>query len=82
MKRFDFAGFAARISTWLAVAAASAAGGIAAYATLPERIQTTFPDWTLATLGGIAVGCALLIPVATSFKQKRFRPDDTDGAGA
>ena len=78
MKRFDFAGLAARISTWLAVAAGSAAGGIAAYAALPERIQKTFPDWTLATLGGIAVGCALLIPVATSFKQKRFQKGGTE----
>ena len=76
MKRFNFAGLAARISTWLAVAAASAAGGIATYATLPERIQKTFPDWTLTTLGGIAVGCALLIPLATSFKQKRFQSGD------
>lgn len=61
-------------STWLALASASATAGLAAYALLPERVQTMMPDWALGTLGGIAVVSALLIPVATSFTQTKLAP--------
>ena len=80
--RFDFYGVLARLSTLLALLSASATAGLGAYALLPERVQASFPEWSLVTLGAIAVGSALLIPVATSFKQARFQPDDTDQAGA
>jgi hypothetical protein len=81
-KRFDWYGVMARLSTTLALLSASATAGLGAYALLPERVQSSFPEWSLLTLGVIAVGSALLIPVATSFKQKRFQPDESDRAGA
>lgn len=81
-KRFDFYGVAARLSTLLALLSASATAGLGAYALLPSRVQASFPDWSLVTLGAVAVGSALLIPVATSFRQKRFQPDESDKAGA
>ena len=37
---------------------------------MPERAQNLFPEWGLIVLGGLAVGGAFLVPVATSFKQK------------
>lgn len=77
-KHFNWSGVAARFSTLLALLSASATAGLGAYALLPERVQASFPDWSLVTLGAIAVGSALLIPVATSFKQKRFQPEDPD----
>ena len=80
-KRFDFYGVMARVSTLLALLSASATAGLGAYALLPERVQGSFPEWSLVTLGALAVGAALLIPVATSFKQSRFKPDDADRAG-
>ncbi|MBB4126235.1 hypothetical protein GGR77_001525 [Xanthomonas translucens] len=68
--RFDFAGWASRISTWLAVMAACAAGALGAYAVMPERVQNLMPEWLLIALGAIAMGAAFLVPVATSFKQR------------
>lgn len=56
-------------STWLAAVAASASAALGAYALFPERVQGLMPDWLLATLGGIAIGAALLIPLATSLSQ-------------
>lgn len=82
MKRFDFYGVMARVSTLLALLSASATAGLGAYALMPERVQNLFPEWALITMGVLAVGSALAIPVATSFKQKRFLPDDSDKAGA
>lgn len=70
MKRFDFAGWAGRISTWLALVSAAATAALGAYALMPERAQLAFPDWALITLGAMAVGSAFLVPVATSFKQR------------
>lgn len=70
MKRFDWTKVLTRVSTWLAAISASATAGLGAYALLPNRVQESFPDWSLMTLGGLAVGSALLIPVATSFRQK------------
>ncbi len=67
--RFDFYGVTRRISTFLSVLSASATTSLGAYAFLPERAQSTFPEWTLAVLGGISVVSVFLIPVATSFKQ-------------
>lgn len=69
--RFDWKGVAGRASTWLAILAASATAGLGAYALMPERAQSAFPEWALIGLGGMAVGCAFLVPVATSFKQKK-----------
>jgi hypothetical protein len=59
-------------STWLAVLSASAAAGLAAYAIMPLRVQNLMPDWALATLGGVAIVSALLVPLATSVKQKKL----------
>lgn len=59
-------------STWLALASASAAAGLAAYAIMPNRVQNLMPDWALATLGGVAIVSALLVPLATSIKQKKL----------
>lgn len=69
---FDFSFWIKRWSTWLALASASATAGLGAYALMPERVQNLFPDWTLATMGGIAVAAALLIPVATSATQPKL----------
>ncbi len=68
--RFNWQGVAGRASTWLATVAAAAAGALGAYALMPERAQALFPEWGLIALGGLAVGGAFLVPVATSFKQK------------
>lgn len=68
--RFNWRNVATRISTWLAVVSASATAGLGAYALLPNRVQESFPEWSLLTMGVLAVGSALLIPVATSFRQK------------
>lgn len=75
-QRFDWTGVHRRISTALAVIAASAAAGLGAFALMPERAQSVFPDWTLQLLAYLAVGAPALIPIATSFKQKAKR----DGA--
>lgn len=68
--RFNWHGVAGRASTWLATLAAAAATALGAYALMPERAQQLFPEWALIVLGGLAVGGAFLVPVATSFKQK------------
>lgn len=70
MSRFAWAGWIGRFSTWLAILSASATAGLGAYAVLPERVQGAFPDWSLVVLGALAIGSAMLVPVATSFKQK------------
>lgn len=59
-------------STWLAVLSASAAAGLAAYAVMPSRVQNLMPDWALGSLGGVAIVSALLVPVATSIKQRKL----------
>lgn len=71
-KRFDFTSVMARSSTWLAVIAASSAGGLVFYATMPERVQNLMPDWTLLALGGIGMACGIATPFATSFKQRNL----------
>jgi hypothetical protein len=59
-----------KVSTWLAVASASASAGLGAYAIMPARVQAMMPDWALGALGGIAIVAALLIPLATSVQQR------------
>lgn len=59
-------------STWLAVLSAAAAAGLGAYAVMPARVQGLMPDWALATLGGVAIVSALLVPVATSIQQRKI----------
>lgn len=70
--RFDFTDMLAKASTWLALVSTASGGALVAYAALPERAQNLFPDWTLLLLGALAVGCAGLVPVATSFKQRNL----------
>jgi len=70
MRKFIWDCVHRRISTWLGVVAASASAGLAAYAVMPVRAQELFPEWSLTALGVAAVGSALLVPVATSFRQK------------
>lgn len=70
--RFDFSHMMARASTWLAMLSGSATASLGAYALMPERVQGLFPDAALVSLGGLAVGAAFLIPVATSFKQRNL----------
>lgn len=68
--RFDFSNLLVRASTWLAMLSAASTASLGAYALMPERVQNLFPEWALVGLGGMAVGAAFLIPVATSFKQR------------
>lgn len=68
--RWDWSNVLTRASTWLALLSLSAVGGLGAYALMPERAQLLMPDWMLMTLAGVAMGSAVLTPVATSFKQK------------
>lgn len=70
--RFDFTDMLAKASTWLALLSTASGAALIAYAAMPERAQALFPDWTLAALGGLAVGSAFLVPVATSFKQRNL----------
>ena len=70
--RFDFSHMMARASTWLAILSGAATASLGAYALMPERAQGLFPDAALVSLGGLAVGAAFLIPVATSFKQRNL----------
>lgn len=72
MKRWNFAGIMARVSTWLALASLSATAGLAAYGFMPARAQDAFPDWALLTLSATVIVSAVLVPVATSFKQKNL----------
>jgi len=57
-------------SSWLALSSASASAGLAAYAIMPARVQELVPDWTLAMNAGVAIVSAMLIPLATSIRQK------------
>lgn len=68
--RWDWSCLWVRISTWLAIASAAATAGLGAYALMPERAQALFPDWALIALGAVAVGTAMAVPVATSFRQR------------
>jgi hypothetical protein len=70
--RFDFTSWMARASTWLAMLSAASTASLGAYALMPERVQNAFPDGVLVGLGGMAIGAAFLIPVATSFKQRNL----------
>lgn len=69
-ERFNFRHVMRRLSTWLGVLSAMATAGLGAYAVMPQRAQELFPDWALLVLGAVAVGSALLVPLATSFRQK------------
>ena len=62
--RFDFDGVTKRVSTWLSGVSATS---LIAYAALPEQVKSTFPEWLLWSLGVVSV---VLVPVATSFRQK------------
>lgn len=73
-ERFDWQGVASRASTRLAVVAASATAALGAYAITPERAQLLIPDWLIGGLAAVAIVTAGLVPVATSFKQKRKPP--------
>lgn len=59
-------------STWLALAAASSAGGLGVYAMAPERAQNLVPDWALGALIAVGIVAGLLVPIATSVAQKPF----------
>ena len=61
-----------KYTTWLGVLAASMGGGLAIYATLPERAQALFPDWALGTMSIIAVVSGLLVPVAAAISQPKI----------
>lgn len=74
MKKFCWEDVSKRISTWLSLVSASSAAGLAAYAVMPVRAQDAFPEWTLTALGIAAVASALLVPVATSFRQSSLNP--------
>lgn len=81
MKRFDFSGVKYKISTWLGIVSGMCAAAIVTFAAWPERLQAITPDWALLVM---AVGsvASVLNPLATSYQQKRFKPDDSDQAGA
>lgn len=68
-------------STWLALASAMATAGLGSFAILPDRVQGLMPDWALGALGVVAIGSALLIPLATSLSQRALEADETDKAG-
>lgn len=70
--RFDFTSWMARASTWLAMLSAASTASLGAYALMPDRVQAAIPDAVLMALGGLAIGAAFLIPVATSFKQRNL----------
>lgn len=61
-------------STWLALASAMATAGLGAYVLLPERAQMLMPDWALMAMGGVAIGAAMLVPLATSIAQWTNEP--------
>ncbi|QDH70851.1 hypothetical protein [Marilutibacter alkalisoli] len=71
-KRFDFHAVMRRISTWLSIVGVSAITGLGTYAAMPARVQAAFPDWALIVLGTLALGSHMLVPFATSFKQKNI----------
>jgi hypothetical protein len=59
-------------STWLAVVAASSAGGLGAYAIAPTRAQDLVPDWALGVLITMGILSAVLVPLATSLSQRNI----------
>lgn len=60
-------------STWLAVVAASSAGGLGAYTIAPARAQDMVPDWVLGSLICAGILSAVLIPLATSIAQRNIK---------
>lgn len=70
MNRWDWTGTTKKISTWLGILSAASGAGLVAYATLPERAQLLFPDWTLMVLGVTTVIPSALVGAATAYKQK------------
>jgi len=72
MKRWDFAGVMARISTWLGLLTLAQGGAVVAYSQAPAEWQAALPDqvggWLL--IGMMVTGA--LTPIATSFKQKKL----------
>lgn len=80
--RFDFYGVMAKISTWLGLLTLAQGGAMIAFSQAPPEWKALLPD----RIGGFLLigmmACGALTPVASSFKQKRFQPDDTDQAGA
>ena len=70
MKRFDFAGIMARISTWLGLLTLAQGGAMIAFSQAPQEWKDALPHnlggWLL--IGMMATGA--LTPIATSFKQR------------
>lgn len=57
-------------STWLAIAAAMCAAGVASYGMLPMDMQAILPQWAKSALAFGSIISAMLVPVATSIQQK------------
>ena len=72
MSSFNFANVSKRISTWLAAAAAFAAGLLALTDKLPAFLVNKLPEGLLELLALLA---ALAVPVATSYNQKSLKKD-------
>jgi len=62
-------------STWLSLASASLTAGAVAFAAMPAAWQAEFPDGLGGYLAMAAVGCAMLVPVATSVSQSSLKRD-------
>lgn len=72
MKRWDFAGVMARISTWLGLLTLAQGGAMVAYSQAPAEWQAALPEYVgAALLVGMMVTGALT-PIATSFRQKKL----------
>lgn len=81
-RRFNFRGWAARISTWLGLLTLAQGGAMIAFSQAPPEWKAMLPP----NIGGYLLygmmAAGALTPIASSFKQKRFEPDDTDQTGA
>lgn len=81
-QRFDFSGVMARLSTVLSMISSGCTAAALYFIAAPPEWRGGFPAVYGFALMGLGLAANLLTPFATSFKQKRFMPDDTDQAGA
>jgi hypothetical protein len=70
--RFDFSSVLAKSSTWLATISASCTGALAAYALVPDSIQSLVSVGVMKAVAMGAIVSAAAIPIATSFKQRNL----------
>lgn len=69
--KFDFRDLFKRISTWVGLVTGSAMSVLSWYFTQPPEVQQHIPTTLIAVCSWLsAIGSAVGVPLATSFRQK------------